>query len=157
MSKNLLLDTTFLLPYFGLDLGNINAFVDTLYEKLPKLYFAEISVYEAKFKIVSLYRKKRIPWVIVNNFGANLSVLEDSKKIIFIKYCRNVDRYVNELENKLPRKLGILDEIIVATAISFGNLLTIDEKILELKRELKEDFGLEVLSYEKFSEFGTVE
>jgi len=58
VARKLLLDTTFLLPFFEIDLGEINKVVEDLYSKLPALYYAEISIYEVKFKLISLYRKK---------------------------------------------------------------------------------------------------
>ena len=153
MARKLLLDTTFLLPFFEIDLGEINKVVEDLYSKLPALYYAEISIYEVKFKLISLYRKKRIQFDIIKNFWRNLSILKDDEKIIFVPYNARIDDYVNKLEEKMPRKLEIIDEIIVATAIPIGNLLTIDEEILNLRNQIKKLFNLEVYDIETISNF----
>jgi len=151
--RELLLDTTFLLPFFEIDLGEINRIVEDLYSKLPALYYAEISIYEAKFKLVSLYRKKRISFDIIKNFWRNLSILKDDEKIIFVPYDARIDDYVNKLEEKLPRKLEIIDELIVATAIPIGNLLTMDDEILGMRDQIKKLFNLEVYDIETISNF----
>jgi len=151
--RKLLLDTTFLLPFFEIDLGEINRIVEDLYSKLPALYYAEISIYEAKFKLVSLYRKKRISFDIIKNFWRNLSILKDDEKIIFVPYDARIDDYVNKLEEKLPRKLEIIDELIVATAIPIGNLLTMDDEILGMRDQIKKLFNLEVYDIETISNF----
>ncbi len=153
MVRKLLLDTTFLLPFFEIDLGEINRIVEDLYSKLPALYYAEISIYEAKFKLVSLYRKKRISFDIIKNFWRNLSILKDDEKIIFVPYDARIDDYVNKLEEKLPRKLEIIDELIVATAIPIGNLLTMDDEILGMRDQIKKLFNLEVYDIETISNF----
>ncbi len=153
MVRELLLDTTFLLPFFEIDLGEINRIVEDLYSKLPALYYAEISIYEAKFKLVSLYRKKRISFDIIKNFWRNLSILKDDEKIIFVPYDARIDDYVNKLEEKLPRKLEIIDELIVATAIPIGNLLTMDDEILGMRDQIKKLFNLEVYDIETISNF----
>jgi len=144
VALKLLLDTTFLLPFFELDLGSINDIVDDLYSQLSVLYFAEISICEAKFKIISLYRKDIIPFSIVRSFWENLSILKEDEKIAFIPYDMQIDDNVNKLESEFPKKLEIIDEIIVATAITIGNLLTIDEEILNLKTKIEEKFGLKI-------------
>ena len=153
MVRKLLLDTTFLLPFFEIDLGEINRIVEDLYSKLLALYYAEISIYEAKFKLVSLYRKKRISFDIIKNFWRNLSILKDDEKIIFVPYDARIDDYVNKLEEKLPRKLEIIDELIVATAIPIGNLLTMDDEILGMRDQIKKLFNLEVYDIETISNF----
>lgn len=153
MVRELLLDTTFLLPFFEIDLGEINRIVEDLYSKLLALYYAEISIYEAKFKLVSLYRKKRISFDIIKNFWRNLSILKDDEKIIFVPYDARIDDYVNKLEKKLPRKLEIIDELIVATAIPIGNLLTMDDEILGMRDQIKKLFNLEVYDIETISNF----
>ena len=153
MVRKLLLDTTFLLPFFEIDLGEINRIVEDLYSKLLALYYAEISIYEAKFKLVSLYRKKRISFDIIKNFWRNLSILKDDEKIIFVPYDARIDDYVNKLEEKLPRKLEIIDEMIVATAIPIGNLLTMDDEILGMRDQIKKLFNLEVYDIETISNF----
>lgn len=104
MVRELLLDTTFLLPFFEIDLGEINRIVEDLYSKLPALYYAEISIYEAKFKLVSLYRKKRISFDIIKNFWRNLSILKDDEKIIFVPYDARIDDYVKQVREKITEK-----------------------------------------------------
>jgi len=79
--------------------------------------------------------------------------LKDDEKIIFVPYNARIDDYVNKLEEKMPRKLEIIDEIIVATAIPIGNLLTIDEEILNLRNQIKKLFNLEVYDIETISNF----
>jgi len=151
--RKLLLDTTFLLPFFEIDLGEINRIVEDLYSKLLALYYAEISIYEAKFKLVSLYRKKRISFDIIKNFWRNLSILKDDEKIIFVPYDARIDDYVNKLEEKLPRKLEIIDEMIVATAIPIGNLLTMDDEILGMRDQIKKLFNLKIYDIKTISNF----
>ena len=153
MVRKLLLDTTFLLPFFEIDLGEINRIVEDLYSKLLALYYAEISIYEAKFKLVSLYRKKRISFDIIKNFWRNLSILKDDEKIIFVPYDARIDDYVNKLEEKLPRKLEIIDELIVATAIPIGNLLTMDDEILGMRDQIKKLFNLKIYDIKTISNF----
>ena len=153
MARKLLLDTTFLLPFFEIDLGEINKVVEDLYSKLPALYYAEISIYEVKFKLISLYRKKRIQFDIIKNFWRNLSILKDDEKIIFVPYNARIDDYVNKLEEKMPRKLEIIDEMIVATAIPIGNLLTMDDEILGMRDQIKKLFNLKIYDIKTISNF----
>jgi len=148
----LLLDTSFLLPFFGLDLGDINDIVEKLYYKLSNLYFAEISIYEAKFKLISLYRKKRIPIDLIENFWENLRILYDDDRIIFIPYDKEVDANLNHLEKTLEERLGIVDELIIASAMLVGNLLTLDEDILRMRNVMAEKFGLQIFGLTDISE-----
>lgn len=148
MIKDMLFDTTFLLPFFGIDLEEINQLTDKAYLMVRKMYFAEISIYEVKFKLVSLYRKGKIPFELLNDFWRNLSILIDDSKIKFIEYDEQIDRLVNALERDDKINLSIIDQIIVATASKVSVLVTLDNDILKHKALLREEYGITVYSLE---------
>ena len=135
-------------PFFELNLGHVNEISETLYSGLKEICFAEISLYEAKFKLISLYRRGRIKEEILESFWRNLEVLRADPKVKFIPYDFEVDNAVNELEKDEDVKLDAIDEIIVATAIKVGYLVTMDREILGARERLK-SYGLTVLNPEE--------
>lgn len=144
--KRILLDTTFLLPFFGLDLGEINSILENIYENSEGLYFAEISLYEALFKLFSLYRREKITDEIINNFWKNFEILTTDRKIKFVKPSNKIISTMNMLEKKLSAKLNIIDMLIVASAIDIRSLLTVDRAILRSREEIKKITGIVVYS-----------
>lgn len=156
------LDTTFLLPFFqveikveGFHLDRFKQFISSI----SKIHTSELSVYEAKAKLFRLYRKDRSYLEPFKNFGYNLQVLRDDKRIFFHTYSSMVDEHFNSLMKIYP-ELDTFDAIIVSQAVEAGVLLTEDNKLSTLPKisefSKSSTFShLEIKRWRDISELGT--
>jgi len=133
------LDTTFMLPFFhidvdveGFDLGLFESFISGL----ERVHFSEISVVEAKAKIMKLSERNAEYRQVQETFGENLEVLRNDEKIRFHAHDGVADRVLNSLLVK-GFKLDVVDLFIVSQAAGVGFLLTEDRKILRLRDEAR--------------------
>lgn len=131
------LDTTFLLPFFQLDLSveafDLNRFREFL-AKLSEVHASELSIFEAKAKLFRLSRKNAVYMEALESFGDNLAVLREDERFIFHPYTKRDDAYFNLISAKNLR-LDSFDIIIVAQALEMGLLVTEDEEILSLREQ----------------------
>jgi predicted nucleic acid-binding protein len=131
------LDTTFLLPFFQVDI-EIEAFSLERFKKflrdLTEVHFSELSIYEAKAKLRRLSRKEKNYTLALDTFGASLAVLLGDGKFIFHPYTKEDDDYFNLISEKSP-ELDSFDMIILAQAYGVGFFVTEDEKILSLRSQ----------------------
>lgn len=131
------LDTTFLLPFFQLDI-DVEGFspkgLEVFLSRLDKAHFSELSIYEAKAKLFRLSRRDERYADALENFGGNLAVLRDDEMISFHPYSELDDRRFNLISGK-DLDLDVFDMIILAQAVDVGFLLTEDEEILNLRGE----------------------
>ncbi len=126
-SRELYLDTTYVMPFLYLDI-DVKGFSRAAYKKVIKsferIHLSEISIIEAKAKSLNLDEK------VNEKFNEGLSVLSTDEKVIIHAYRPADDKKFNEL---LPLGLDFFDRIIVAQSYAIGNLLTEDKKLLNLK------------------------
>lgn len=135
--REMYLDTTFVMPFFYLDI-NVKGFSRTDYKEiirsLDKIHFSEVSIIEAKAKSRNMGEK------VNEKFNEGLSILFDDEKVVIHGYREADDRKFNEL---LPFGLDFFDRIILAQAYGVGNLLTEDSKLLKLKNP-----GINILNWD---------
>lgn len=131
------LDTTFLLPFFQVNV-KIEGFTPKRFKAflmgLSGVHFSELSIYEAKAKIYRLSRRDADLAKALEAFGANLATLRTDERITFHPYTERDDEYFNMISSKTLR-LDSFDTIILSQAMSVGILLTEDSEILRARRE----------------------
>jgi hypothetical protein len=131
------LDTTFLLPFFQLDIAveafTLNKF-KTFLARLSEIHVSELSIFEAKAKIFRLSKKDHAYMQALENFGKNLSLLREDEKLVFHKYTEADDAYFN-LISSINQSLDSFDIIMVAQALNVGVLLTEDKEIISLREK----------------------
>lgn len=131
----LFLDTTYILPFFQVPL-RIRGFTPSefkaLIRNLSEVHVGEISVYEAKAKLLRLSKASRTYEKALRGFGENLSILRSDEKFVFHEYTGQADERFNQL---LPfaKQLDAFDLIILGQAFAIGRLLTEDHEILALR------------------------
>lgn len=137
MPREMFLDTTYVMPFFYLDI-DVKGFSRDDYKEvirsLDKIHFSEVSIIEAKAKCQKMGEK------VNEKFNEGLSVLSADEKVVIHGYRPVDDRKFNEL---LPYGLDFFDRIILAQAYSVGNLLTEDSKLLKVKNS-----GMKILKWD---------
>lgn len=138
--RELYLDTTYIMPFFYLDI-DVKGFSRSAYkeviELLERIHVSEISIIEAKAKSLKIGRKRS---KVNEKFNEGLSVLSADEKVEIHGYRSKDDKKFNEL---LPLGLGFFDAIILAQSSTVGNLLTEDSKLLRL-----EDIGVKIINWD---------
>lgn len=131
------LDTTFLLPFFQVNV-KIEGFspkrFKTFLMGLSEVHFSELSIYEAKAKIYRLSRRDADLGKALEAFGANLATLRTDERMTFHPYTARDDEYFNMISSETLR-LDSFATIILAQAMSVGMLITEDNEILRVRRE----------------------
>ena len=138
--RELYLDTTYVMPFFYLDI-DVKGFSRSVYkeviELLDRIHVSEISIIEAKAKSLKIGRKRS---EVNEKFNEGLSVLSADEKVVIHEYISKDDKKFNEF---LPLGLGFFDAIILAQSSTVGNLLTEDSKLLRL-----EDIGVKIINWD---------
>ena len=133
--ERILLDTTYLLPFFQLPLA-VDHFDRHQFKQLLTPYLsihvAAVSLYELKAKLIRLKRNAQIPEQIFSAFWRNWTILTEDPKFIIEAYCEPVDQHVNRISHEFP-SLGAFDTVILAMAMNVGVLLTEDAAIHTVK------------------------
>ena len=129
------MDTTYILPFFqvpirvvGFELSNFK----NLIADLSRVHVAELSVYEAKAKLLRLSRVHRRYEEVLRVFSQNLNVLRSDEKFVFHSYTSEADECFNQLFH-FAKGLDAFDLIILSEAFTVGELLTEDEDILNFR------------------------
>jgi len=155
-NKPVFMDTTFLLPFFrvnieveGFSLDKFESFLT----KISKLHFSELSIFEAKAKIFRLSRENKAYTPALEDFGKNLTVLRGDERFIFHPYTGQDDRFFNSISAK-DLALDSFDMIILAQALNIGLLVTEDEEILRIRdrEEFVKDPTLRTLKIKRWKE-----
>lgn len=150
------LDTTFLLPFFQLDI-DVDGFslerFEAFLSRLDEVHFSELSIYEAKAKLFRLSRRDERYADALKSFGGNLAVLRDDEMISFHPYTRLDDLRFNLISGK-GLDLDVFDMVIVAQAVDVGFLITEDREIINLRGEkaFGEDPELKKLEIRRWKE-----
>ena len=138
--RELYLDTTYIMPFFYLDI-DVKGFSRSVYkeviELLERIHVSEISIIEAKAKSLKIGRKRS---KVNEKFNEGLSVFSADEKVVIHGYISKDDEKFNEF---LPLGLGFFDAIILAQSSTVGNLLTEDSKLLRL-----EDIGVKIINWD---------
>jgi len=130
----LFLDTTFVLPFFGVDIDTPHAeSLERALEAYDELHISEASLLEAKSKLQRIIIKDSRFEAAFLEFGDKLDILRGDERIMFHGYTASDDRFFNIIKGISPR-LNFFDQVILAQSISIGSLLTEDEMLLALRR-----------------------
>jgi hypothetical protein len=141
-SPEVFLDTTFILPFFQIDIEvegfDLAEFAEVL-SKLPKVHLSELSIFEAKAVLRRLSREEPAYLQALWAFGTNLAALREDERFVFHTYTPQDDENFNLIHSK---NLGLdsFHMIILAQALNVGTLVTEDGEILRLREhaEFKE-------------------
>jgi len=137
--RELYLDTTYVMPFFYLDI-DVKGFSRTVYKdvikSLERIHLSEISIIEAKAKSLRIGEKRSDA---NKKFNEGLSVLSADEKVVIHGYRSMDDKKFNEF---LPLGLDFFDAVILAQSFTVGNLLTEDSKLLHLN-----DIGVEIINW----------
>jgi hypothetical protein len=132
--ETIFLDTTYLLAFFGLNLVIRGASeLDRVLALYDELHLSEVSVIEAKAKLLRLAIKDQGYEATVEGFGEKLDLLRENERVIFHEY-RGVDDRRFNIVRRLKPKLDLFDQMILAQSVSVGSLLTEDEALLALRK-----------------------
>lgn len=137
--RELYLDTTYVMPFFHLDIdvkGFSRAGYKEIIKSLDKIHLSEISLIEAKAKSLKIREKQSN---VNKKFNEGLSVLSDDEKVVIHGYESMDDAMFNEF---ILLGLDFFDAVILAQSCTVGNLLTEDLKLLQLK-----DTGVEIINW----------
>ncbi|RZN40282.1 MAG: hypothetical protein EF813_03410 [Methanosarcinales archaeon] len=135
----LYLDTTYVMPFFHLDIdvkGFSRARYKEIIKSLDKIHLSEISLIEAKAKSLKI-REKRSD--VNKKFNEGLSILSDDEKVVIHEYRSIDDAMFNEF---ILLGLDFFDAVILAQSCTVGNLLTEDLRLLQLK-----DTGVKIINW----------
>jgi len=142
--RELYLDTTYIMPFFYLDI-DVKGFSRSVYKEviqsLEILHVSEISIIEAKAKSLKISRKRSM---INEKFNEGLSVLSTDEKVVIHGYRSIDDKKFNEFQ---PLGLDFFDTMILAQSRTVGILLTDDSKLLDLK-----DIGIKIINWDALSQ-----
>lgn len=134
-NRELLLDTTYILPFFqvpitlrGFEVSNFKVLIGSL----SKVHVAELSIYEAKAKLTRLSKAHPGYEKALQAFGRNLNVLRLDEKFVFHNYTSESDEYFNRLL-PMTKRLDAFDLIVLSQAFTVGELLTEDEDLLAFR------------------------
>lgn len=134
-NRELFLDTTYVLPFFqvpiavkGFELSDFKVLIATL----SKVHVAELSIYEAKAKLMRLSKARSGYEQALRSFGRNLNVLRWDEKFVFHNYTEKADEYFNQLLVSTER-LDAFDLLVLSQAFDVGELLTEDGEILSFR------------------------
>ena len=151
---DILLDTTYILPLFGIDLGEkigkeIREFFKEGYRG-DKIYLSECSLLEVLYKLNREYRKQgkssildRYTLVVPSVLNFDFLTLVNSK----------LDSQIIENANVLRRSghADFLDCIIAGTALKLGStLVTEDKELINKLKQVEEFTSLKTLSWKKY-------
>ena len=103
-----------------------------LVSNLSKIHVAELSVYEAKAKLLRLSKAHLGYEEALREFGRNLNVLRHDEKFILHDYTEESDEYFNQLFPSAKR-LDAFDLLILSQAFTVGELLTEDKDIIAFR------------------------
>jgi len=138
--RELYLDTTYVMPFFFLDIdvrGFSRAKYKEVIQSLERIHVSEISIIEAKAKSLRTRGNRR---EMTEKFNEGLSVLAGDEKVVIHSYRAVDDKKFNEF---LTLGLGFLDTVILAQSYTVGVLLTEDSRILQLK-----DIGVKMINWD---------
>ncbi len=136
--EKIFLDTTFVLPFFGIDL-EIKGYTPKVFKNIlsdfKSVHVSFLSIYEAKAKITRMYKNKKISYETMESFWPKLKILLESERFKFHIYDEQTDRNYNLISNTYP--LDAFDTLILASAMDVGALLTEDTDMLSIRDKLR--------------------
>jgi len=138
--RELYLDTTYVMPFFYLDVdvkGFSRARYKEVIKSLDRVHVSEISLIEAKAKSLKIGVDRS---EINERFNEGLSVLAADEKVVIHGYRAVDDKRFNEFHTF---GLGFFDTVILAQSCTVGILLTEDSRFLRLK-----DIGVKTINWD---------
>ncbi|MFQ6126373.1 MAG: hypothetical protein ACE5R6_17445 [Candidatus Heimdallarchaeota archaeon] len=150
-----ILDTTYILPFFGIDIDvpGLKRDMETLLtKKKRKIRFvvSSCSMIEAKWIVLSEYRKTRNPEVLDRYMEASLS-------LIWGKQVQLHHSFLDESTNSIADRLWILGHqdlmdcwIAGSAAALNGTLITEDDVLKAIMRECSETREIKTFTWDEF-------
>ena len=139
------LDTTYVMPFFYLDI-DVEGFSRELYREIimsiQRIHISEISIIEAKAKSLKIGREKKLS-EINDKFNDGLAVLKSDSNVNIHSYAVEDDKEFNEI---LPLGLDFFDSIILSQSYKTGSLLTENMKLL------RSGVGIDIINWKKLVE-----
>ena len=137
--QKIFLDTTFLLPFFGIR-PKIKKYSSTQFKETLKgfkeIHITYLSVYETKAKIFRMHKKGTISRTVLDKFWYALKILLEDKRFFFHTYDESIDKNLNDFLEKYS--LDIFDALILASAVNKTDiLLTEDSSLLSINKDLE--------------------
>ena len=154
MKNKILIDTTYLLPLFGIEIEKFNLRdIQSLLEVDAEIIYNSISLIEIKWIILKLAKKnKKTLEQMRDTYNETLEYLSASDEI---KQTPLITPKIIRLEDKLS-DLGVndyFDRIITATAKIYANIfLTEDKKLAKQIKTMNEFKDLTILNWQQFRE-----
>ncbi len=145
--QRIILDSTYLLPLIGIDVGIPDEELRTLFLSKNKLFANEISIFEVLGKGLREIIKKKLP---SNRFQIGLSSLRDDDSIHLITLRESLEYSSLIAQIYLSGLTDIPDCIILGTAIKFDILLTESQDIPQIATSFKEFHNLKILNWVNF-------
>lgn len=127
--REVYLDTTYLMPFFYLDIavkGFSRARYKEVIKSLDRIHVSELSIIEAKAKSLKPEGDRA---EIAAKFNEGLTVLATDDKVVIHGYRAEDDKKFSEF---LTLGLGFFDTVILAQSCAVGVLLTEDARLLQL-------------------------
>jgi len=113
--REIFLDTTYVMPFFYMDI-DVKGFSRRKYaeliQKLERIHISEISIFEAKVKALKTKSSE-----VLKKFNKGLSILRSDKKVVIHGYTAEHDRSLNEML-KILNDINIIDLFIVSQGFS---------------------------------------
>ncbi|MHC1625274.1 MAG: hypothetical protein ACXQS2_04680, partial [Methermicoccaceae archaeon] len=114
--RELYLDTTYVMPFFYLDI-DVKGFSRAVYKEVIKsverVHFSEISIIEAKAKSLKMGNRSKVN----KKFNEGLSVVSADEKVVIHGYRAVDDKKLNEFQ---PLGLSFFDAVILAQSCTVG-------------------------------------
>jgi len=151
--KKLLLDTTYLLPLFKIEISGFSSEdLEALLNSGIDLYYNPVSLIEVKWVILRLTKRKGSKLKELRSiYSETIEYLLTSDEI---KRTIMINGEISRLEDELY-DMGLrdfFDRIIVATAKVFtGNLLTEDKEIIEALKNIEKFKDLRIITWKQLS------
>jgi len=141
--KEIFLDTTYVMPFFYMDI-DVKGFSRKKYaelvQKLERIHLSEVSIFEAKVKSLKTRSVE-----VLEKFNKGLSILRSDRRIEIHGYTAEHDRALNDML-ELLKDVNIIDLIIISQARGVGALLTEDRVI----HEHSDEIGIDILDWKSF-------
>ena len=133
MKLEVFLDTTYLMPFFGLEtsIENLNnQFIEILKQEKYKFLFSPIAIIEIKWQLFKLVKSGYDEELLETSFSQALSSLEIDKRFSVVNF---IDSKINDIAYEL-RKIGhndYFDTIIASSAIWNASIFVTEDKQLK--------------------------
>ncbi len=156
-TSNVVFDTTYILPFFGVDVGipNLkNLMKKILLTKEPKIgiSISSCSFIETKWILLSEYKKKQNPLILGRYSLALKSLLRSPRISVYHSFLDERSNMVAD-HLRIAGLTDIMDGWIAGTAYTLNYpLVTEDEELRKIISETEYENKLVIISWEEFAQ-----